>query len=84
MTQTVHPTRLPGPRRAAGRRRASGHGRAPRPARVRPPRGFFFARSTQQMTSARPTPLRLEDLLSAGAALGALALWGAAIHLLAP
>jgi hypothetical protein len=83
MIHSAHPARTAGPCPGARRRSPARRARAPRPGDARRPRGFFFARATQQVTSAGRPSLPLGDLFAAGATLGALVLWGVAIHLLA-
>jgi hypothetical protein len=83
MIHSVHPARTAGPRRGAGRRHPARRAGARRSSNARRPRAFFFAHATQQVTSGGRPSLPLGDLFAAGTTLGALVLWGVAIHLLA-
>jgi len=73
------------PGRAAARGRPVGAARpaARRPApSARPARGLFLPSKTQQVAGACAARVPLADLAAAGAMLGALLLWGLALHLL--
>jgi hypothetical protein len=82
MSHHVHSGRPARARRSPGRRGPAHRARAPQPTGARRPRVSFFGRSTQQVTSGRAVSIRLGDVAAAGATLGALMLWGMAIHLL--
>ena len=92
MTGIVRSRSIAGRGQAGGRRVPAGRP-APRRAapsgplsvtpRSRPGRALFFAEMTQQVTSILRERVLCADLVAAGVTLGALALWGLALHLLA-